>query len=341
MRAIILAGGPSGTGAGMQHALPRPFWPVLMRPVMIQSLQRMVEGGIRIVTVCANGRTGEYTDRLSREKLDLDALMFREDTLPRGPAGCVKDAADTLSDEPFLIADGACWFSDNIKTMFEHHRRLGNALTVFCRPGTSTPSGLYVCERFVVDIIPTVGYFDIKQQLIPRLLERGIKVGAVPLSNPSGEIINATTYLALHHHTLIEATKHGNDTWLNNFRKHSSRVYTANDAHIDTTARLYGPIVIGHGARIEKHAVIVGPTTVGQDAVVEHHAVVIECAVWAGAHIGASTMAEQSIIAPSTQNVQKQAPQTYRQVAHWRGHTNRSLHPETLLRQPVKQEYLS
>ena len=61
--------------------------------------------------MCANGRTALYADRLAQEPLSLAELRFSQDPLPRGPAGCVKDNEQFLADEPFIIANAACWLA--------------------------------------------------------------------------------------------------------------------------------------------------------------------------------------------------------------------------------------
>ena len=57
------------------------------------------------------------------------------------------------------------------------------------------PAGLYVCEPSVFPFIKDKGYQDMKEQLIPRLTEKGLKVQAVPLTGKVLSIRNEEWYL--------------------------------------------------------------------------------------------------------------------------------------------------
>jgi len=298
MHAVVLAGGPLGRDIPLQEKVPRPFWPVLMRPIILQGIQRMVADGVRTLTVCANGRTNLYAEKLPRKVLRLEEIRFNDDALPRGPAGCIKDAAAKLPDGPFFVVNAACWFSDSISSMVEQHRQQGNVLTVFCAHDETTPSGLYLCEKAVLDFIPDVGYCDIKEQLIPRLVANKLKVGCGRLSGLVREVIDTTSYLELHHHVLEETFGGSNGAWGAGYEERAPGIWIAPDAEVASTARLYAPLIIGPRASIGAHAVVVGPGTVGHDAVIDRNAVVFGSAVWPGARVPEKKTVEQAVVAP-------------------------------------------
>jgi NDP-sugar pyrophosphorylase family protein len=110
-------------------------------------------------------------------------------------------------------------------------------------------------------------------------------------------VVDADSYLALHHQTLLafQQERLNPDGPLAGLSEHVRGVWAADDAHIDSQARIYGPVLIGPGARIEGHAVIIGPSTIGAGAVVGLRAVVAESAVWSGVRVAAETILHGAI----------------------------------------------
>ncbi len=298
MHAVILAGGPLGRDIPLQDRWPRSFWPILLEPILVAGIRRMVAGGVHTVTLCANGRTDYYAERLHPAPLHLMGLHFSNDVLPRGSAGCIRDAVRNRVDETFLVANAASWFTQDLIAMVRHHRHQGNSLTVFCEEGTDIPRGLYLCEPSVLDLIPDHGFYDMKEQLIPQLHQRGWRVGLGMMKGLAGEVIDAASYLDLHHRALIEAARISDGPSMNGYYGYAPGVWIAPDAEIAGSARLYGPVIIGPRARIGKRAVVVGPTTIGADAEVGSNAVLITSAVWPTAQVSAGATLEQVIVSP-------------------------------------------
>jgi NDP-sugar pyrophosphorylase family protein len=308
MRAILLAGGPADREAGCPQGCPRPFWPVLMRPLVLRLIDRLNRGGVSAFSVCANGRTSLYAERLAREPLAVEEIRFSQDPLPRGPAGCLKDNQDFVADETFIVAHAACWLSDDPDTLLKRHREQRNALTVFCLPGTRTPSGVYVCEPDVLDCIPSVGYCDVKEQLIPRLVARGLRVGALPLQGLSAEVLSIKSYLTLLYRVLLGEPRTELERLPDAYREVAPKVWAAPDAAISRHARVFGPVVVGPRARIQEGATVIGPAVIGQDASVGAGAIVSECAVWQSAVVPPGRVMCRSVCTANASEVAATAP---------------------------------
>lgn len=297
MRAIVLAGGPADREPNCPQDLPRPFWPVLMRPLVSRVIDQMARTGVQAVSVCANGRTALYADRLAREPLDLDEIRFAQDPLPRGPAGCVKDNESFIADETFVVANAACWLSDGIDDLVRRHRRQDNRLTLFCLPGTRTPSGVYVGEPDILAHIPPRGYCDIKEQLIPRLIDRGLRVGLLELRGMAAEVLHVTSYLGLIHRVLGGNVEPELQRLDHRYRQAGPGVWIAENAGVSSQARLFGPVVVGPGASVADGAIIIGPAVLGADSAVETGAILAECVVWPGTCIRRGACVTRSILA--------------------------------------------
>lgn len=316
MRTILLAGGPADREPGFPLGLPRPLWPMVMRPIVLELIERLVQGGTRALSVCANGRTALYAARLSREPLGLGELCFVQDPLPRGPAGCIKDSEAFVQGETFAVINAACLFDEPVASLADRHRRQGNHLTVFCVPHSSAPCGVYVCEPEILDHIPAVGYCDIKEQLIPRLIDRGLRVGVLALHGRGGEVINVKTYLNLCRQLLSSDLAGRVRSCPGEYHQLAPDVWVSSDAGIGKSTRLFGPLIVGPGTKIMDGAVVIGPATVGPQARIGEDAVVTECAVWANAVVPRGQCIDRRLVVPDERQVVNVRPRRAARVHH-------------------------
>ena len=106
-----------------------------------------------------NGDTAAIRGRLGGgESLGL-TLHYFEDRMPRGPAGCMRDAAVDSTAETFLVVEGTMLPQANIAELLGSHQDSGTALTVAavnagpprkgCEPASDRlePAGIYVFSR--------------------------------------------------------------------------------------------------------------------------------------------------------------------------------------------------
>ncbi len=182
----------------------------------------------------------------------------------RGPAGVVRDVAQALpADRHVLVVEGARHLDASLAPMIADHLASGAAITVGRNPDRS-PAGVYCIRRDALDAVPTAGFCDLKEQLLPRLRAAGRLVlvhdlegrGAMPLR----------TRLEL-----IEAAR---------VARHA--------------APPGGPVAIGR---------MPGPSAlrvVCRGAMVGPEADVLDSIVMPGAYVGAGSTVIRSIIGPGT-----------------------------------------
>lgn len=129
----------------------------------------------------------------------LSVSVVAETQRWRGPAGLLRDLCGDLSDDALiLVMEGARWYGAPVLPCLAQHLHRTPDATIAACPD-STPAGLYVLRRSVLDLVPEVGFLDLKEQLIGRLLEkqRPLHVhtldrpGAVPLRTLSGFLATA------------------------------------------------------------------------------------------------------------------------------------------------------
>lgn len=107
-------------------------------------------------------------------------IMCDED-LYRGPAGAARDAWERLgAPARVVIGDGDRWVGASLRRLQEHHERSGADVTVGMNQDQSS-AGVYIADPTALDCIPRVGYVDLKEQWLPRVLSSGLDVRGVGL----------------------------------------------------------------------------------------------------------------------------------------------------------------
>jgi mannose-1-phosphate guanylyltransferase len=157
---------------------------------------------------------------------------------------------------------------------------------------------VYVISRTVATAIPSAGYQDIKESLIPRLHRQG-KTIAVHVID--GELMPRvtcpTTYLSVnrfimgrmaHDSVMPEGCTLFNGGWVHR------------TARVDPSVRFAGPVLVGPGTEIQPGAMVMGPTSIGCGCVVGRDTVVSRSALWNGCVVGDSAILEHCVVADNT-----------------------------------------
>src|SRR5262249_30639046 len=92
LSAVILAGTHHWSGSSFERLAPRPLVPVALLPLISYPLRWLRTGGLRSVTVCANGTTSAIADVIGDGTGFGLQIDYYQDGTPRGAAGCVRDA---------------------------------------------------------------------------------------------------------------------------------------------------------------------------------------------------------------------------------------------------------
>ncbi len=206
LRAVVLAGVHSWGCSELERVVPRLMMPVVGRPLVGHSLVWLRDGGISRVGLCANSDTPVLRRWLrTGSELGLD-VDYYEDVMPRGPAGCMRDAMAFDDAAHFLVVDGTLVPRLDLAGIVSFHMESGSALTVVAESsGVSekgerrlAPVGVYVCARRVLEHIPERGYQDVKESLIPKLRSAGERVMACVVEAGSAPRVNSlASYLAV------------------------------------------------------------------------------------------------------------------------------------------------
>jgi NDP-sugar pyrophosphorylase family protein len=284
---VILAGGYRWANSAFDRLIPRPLVPVAHKPLISYALQWLWNADVSSVTVCGNRDTRGLQAQLGKHVPGEMAYTYWEDPMPRGAAGCLRDAAEADPSETYVVTDAtAVPGSVNLPALLERHWASGAEITVvvYSEParrgipgGAVMPVGIYIVNRTALESVPARGFVDIKEHLIPRLHRAGARVLAYPITGVVPRVLNAQTYLAVN--AMATETLVSDDAVPTGYSRRGEALVHG-DAKLAADAVLAGPVLIGQGAEIQSGAVVIGPTSIGCDAIVQSGALVSRSAVW-------------------------------------------------------------
>jgi len=301
---IILAGTYHWSESAFERLLPRPLLPVAQTPLICYGLRWLRDGGISHATVCANSASRAVRAYLGDgSRLSLN-LKYLEDWTPRGAAGCLRDAGVKTDAETFVVTDGTAIPAVNLQGLLAAHRSSGAALTIVVHDDAGvgvaaqrllSPSGIYVVERRVLELIPSTSFQDIKESLIPRLYRDGERVATHAGVGACPRILNAETYLAVNH-WMIQSMAEGSAA-LAGYRALGGGVLAHPSALVEPGATLVGPVLLGPSVHVRAGATVVGPTALGAHSVVAEGALVARSVAWSHCLVGAGAVVDHSVVA--------------------------------------------
>jgi mannose-1-phosphate guanylyltransferase len=229
-------------------------------------------------------------------------VLYHEDPMPRGAAGSARDAAFATGAETFVIADGTTIPNVDLRDLLLKHHASGACVTVVVHsearrngnPVMRVPTGIYIFTRRAFEQVPTHGFCDIKETLIPQLYRAGERVVVYEAPGATPRVLDSSTYMAVNEWMIEQLVKSGEDQ---DGYVRSGSALVHRDAFVAHDAQLVGPVLIGPGARVLSGAVVVGPASIGRDATVASGGLVSRSAVWRRSTIGEGASADRCIVA--------------------------------------------
>jgi len=212
MKAVILAGGKgSRLYAVTRGEIPKPMVPLGGRPVLEWLILRLRQSGIRHICCTLQCLPDQIRDYFGDGERFGVHMEYRQETLPLGTAGAVKNCRDFVGNEPFFVLSGDGVFDFDLRPLMEAHRRHESAVTMALSPLTSPLSyglaltdsvgyirgfiekpvwervvtdlvntGIYVLSPAVLDAVPEGIPYDFARDLFPKLLEMGQPLFGLP-----------------------------------------------------------------------------------------------------------------------------------------------------------------
>lgn len=290
LKVVIMVGRPDFGRCPVATRLNRAMWPLSGRPVLQRLIERMTDQGAQQLVVCGSEDIPSIRDRI--EVPPRVEIAFRQERLPRGSAGCIFDAARADRDNLILVLPATMTCPPDLDTLIRDHCGQGAPMTVFFDPaddpdGEAVPEAqIYACQPSVLKYIPAEGYCDIKEGLVPKLIQADLPVASVRLKERSGSYTNWNEYMGAVGDWLMEKASTNGMRRRSGEQAASDFCILGEDVRVDPTAQVVGPVVIGSRTVVEPNALICGPTVVEADARVGANSVVCESILWDGAQVG-------------------------------------------------------
>lgn len=298
--AVLLAGVHDWGGCALNKARLRPLVPVANRPVIEHVLSALDDIGIVRAAICANGHGAAVRRVVGDVFAERVQLRYHNDSMPRGPAGCVKDAASGLAGDSVLVVEASVLPCFDIEALLRNHVCSGAALTIAAQrrrvDGESSyaPVGLYAVSRGALGYVSDKGFRDIKEGLIPTLHEAGLRVDVHSIDGAAPRLHGISSYFAINDWAVTLA---GSGAWdLDGYAMQGSAIVHV-DSRIDPSARLLGPVIVGRGAVVRPGAIVVGPTSLEPGCDIGEGAVVARSAVWDGGTVAAGAQMDRCVVA--------------------------------------------
>ncbi len=299
---VILAGGHVWRADAFEALCPRALLPVANAPLITYVLAWLRAAGVTTVTICTN-QDGRAVQAVLRDgaSAGLD-LCYYEDRVPRGPAGCLHDAAALADAEQFVVVDGSILPSPDLAGLLRQHAQSGaDVSVVVSSQGRATdipgawldPAGIYVFAGRVAAGVPIAGFQDIKEALLPRLHHEGTRVAALSTRQPSPRIRDRASYLAaqawmLQRMFARELALEGYE-WRDGACVHGS-------AQVAPRARLVGPVMIGPETCVSADAIVVGPAVIGSRCTLERWSAVTCATLWDACRLGEHAVVDHCVL---------------------------------------------
>ncbi len=322
MKSVIMAGGEGTRLRPLTNLRPKPMVPVANRPVMehIMGLVRWhgVSEVVATLQYLPNVIENHFGDG---SEWGMDISYALEDR-PLGTAGSVKNAADALRADSFLVISGDALTDFDLTRVMEFHKQRGAAVTIalkrvdnplefgvvitdddgrverFLEKPTwgqvfsdTINTGIYVMEPEVLDHIPSGQPYDFSSELFPDLMKKGYPIYGCVDEGYWCDIGSLGSYVQANRDALdgsvglwIPGVKTANEVWI------------GEGSEVDASARIADKVVIGANVKIREGAEIGAYTVLGDNCYLGVDSTISHSVVWNNAFVGARSIVRGAVL---------------------------------------------
>jgi len=317
VKVIILATGAAESAAG-KGSWSSAMAPVLNRPLLEYTVGFLKNLGIRDLIFVSSAEqddpVGRYFGDGSKMGIEIEYTYPRS---PSGTAGALR-SVDLPLDGSLLVISGTTFFcgmnvgKQIVEALSRHasHRAMATALVSEREKEGAIESvetqgdgafnrfhvlhrsaerrrllqgcGLYILHPGAIQFIPREGPFDIEHQLLPALLEKGLRVEnyQVPETAISAVRSPEDYYLLNNRLLTVPSPELQRERLGSSYRELLDGIWVGRNVTISPTAHLLGPVLLGDGCWVEDHADIIGPAILGTGTRVRENAFLRESVTW-------------------------------------------------------------
>lgn len=292
MKAVILAGGKGTRLQPITCGLPKPMVPVMNIPLMEHIILLLKKHGIVDIGVTLMYMPQKISSYFADgSKWGVRLTYFTEES-PCGTAGSLLHASSFL-DGTFIVVSGDCITDMNLTEAIEYHRKQKALATLVLTPSANPsnygiavtdnngritrflekPSrqqvfsnivntGTYILEPEILQYIERNRPFDFSRELIPKLLQAGVRLSGYQVRGYWSDVGSVENYLNTHSDILEKNP--GMFSWQESGPR---LILIGKSTVIEPTAVIKGPCVIGDNCYIGRHCVIDSFTVIGSNCI--------------------------------------------------------------------------
>lgn len=325
MKAVILAGGEGTRLRPLTSNQPKPMMPLVNRPMLEHVVTLLARHGFDDIVVTV-AYLGNHIRDYFGDGSDFGVRMrYATEEQPLGTAGSVRNAADELVEETFLVISGDVLTDIDLTAFVGAHRasgavasialkRVENPLDfgiVITRPDGSIDrflekptwgevfsdtinTGIYVLEPAVFEHIPRDAVVDFSGDVFPAVLASGGTIHGHVADGYWEDVGTTEAYLRAHADVLDRKV----DVEIAGFTL-GDGIWLGEGAEVDPEAKLVPPIVIGPNCRVEAGAEVRAYSVVGTDVVVRGEAILERTVCHDHVYIGRGVHSRGAVIGRS------------------------------------------
>ena len=322
MKVLILAGGLGTRLYPLTFGRPKSMVPVANKPFLERVLGWLKRYQLTDITLALN-----YSpDRIMHHLHDGSAfgvkLRYLIEDSPLGSGGAIKNAAQLLGNEPFLVLNGDILTAINLKEMIDFHRQNNSLITISLArvedpshygvvameangrltrfvekppageaPSNYINSGVWIFESSVLDEMPPAGTpFSIEREFWPNFLQEGKPMFGFANDSYWIDIGTVQRYLQAHKDLLagriaVELAE----------KQVSPGIWLGEGAKIEPGAALQAPMIIGAHTRICAGAEI-SNSVIGPGCNIADGAILQGSVLWEEVEVGKKAKMVDSVI---------------------------------------------
>lgn len=326
MRAVLMAGGSGTRLRPLTCDLPKPMVPILNRPIAEHIINLLKRHGIKEVIA-----TLHYLPDVMRDyfqdgsDFDIEMTYAVEEDQPLGTAGCVKNIAELL-DDTFLVISGDSITDFDLEAAIAFHKQKQSKATLVLtrvpnpiefgvvitdpdgrinrfleKPSTSeifsdtVNTGTYILEPEVLQYLPENEESDFSKDLFPLLLEKEEPMFGYIAEGYWCDVGHLDAYREAQYDALYRKVKLDLA-----YEEQSPGLWLGQNTHIDPTAQIETPVLIGSNCRVGARVKIEAGSAIGDNVTIGSDADLKRPIVWNGATIGDEAHLRACVIARGT-----------------------------------------
>jgi hypothetical protein len=228
-----------------------------------------------IVQIAVNSEEDAQTLRttIDEQGVNGSARVVAEPASWRGTGGLIRDLCRDDPDRGIMVVEAHCLPPASLDGLLQALDDSTHG--VVATTDDEEPAGLYVFDQTALKPIPAIGYFDLKEQLLPALNRRGCQIRAVRITDRVFRIRDRASYLQA---IRAIAERHGE----------GSGLWRSPEADIAPSARIAGHCIVEQQV-VVKEGAVVHDSVLLSGAIVEEKAVVSRSVVAPGVRVAAGS----------------------------------------------------